>query len=92
MNYNIPYPLLEVKYHLLAAKSDIPPQELKISATADEGTIMEICHKRFPIEGIHFHPESIKMKSHGMQILKNFLELKKFFIHPIYQSMLKLWI
>jgi anthranilate/para-aminobenzoate synthase component II len=50
-------------------------QELKISATADDGTIMGIRHKKYPIEGIQFHPESIKMKPYGMQILKNFLEI-----------------
>jgi len=70
---DIPNPLLGVRYHSLAAKSDILPQELKISATADDGTIMGIRHKNYPIEGIQFHPESIKMKPYGMQILKNFL-------------------
>ena len=72
---DIPNPLLGIRYHSLAVKSDILPHELKISATADDGTIMGIRHKRYPIEGIQFHPESIKMKPHGMQILKNFLEL-----------------
>jgi para-aminobenzoate synthetase component 2 len=71
----IPNPLLGVRYHSLAAKSEILPQELKISATADDGTIMGIRHKKYPIEGIQFHPESIKMKPYGMQILKNFLEI-----------------
>ena len=51
------------------------PQNLKISATADDGTIMAIRHKEFLIEGVQFHPESIRMKPHGMQILKKFLEL-----------------
>lgn len=71
----IPNPLQVIRYHSLAAKGDILPQELKISATADDGTIMAVRHKEFPIEGVQFHPESIKMKPHGMQILKNFLEL-----------------
>ena len=71
----IPNPLQVIRYHSLAAKSDILPQELKISATADDGTIMGIRHKKYPIEGIQFHPESIKMKPHGMAILKNFLDL-----------------
>ena len=72
---NIPNPLMGVRYHSLAAKSEIFPQELKISATADDGTIMGVRHKEYPVEGLQFHPEAIKMKPHGMQILKNFLEL-----------------
>ncbi|GAH07100.1 unnamed protein product, partial [marine sediment metagenome] len=64
-----------VRYHSLAAKSDLLSQELKISATADDGTIMGVRHKKYPIEGVQFHPESIRMKSYGIQILKNFLEL-----------------
>ena len=72
---DIQNPLMGVRYHSLAAKSDLLSQDLKISATADDGTIMGVRHKKYPIEGIQFHPESIRMKPHGMQILKNFLEL-----------------
>ncbi|MBY9006681.1 MAG: aminodeoxychorismate/anthranilate synthase component II [Candidatus Lokiarchaeota archaeon] len=72
---NIPNPLEVIRYHSLAAKGDILPQELRISATADDGTIMAVRHKKYPIEGVQFHPESIKMKPYGMEILKNFLEL-----------------
>ncbi|MHA1269450.1 MAG: anthranilate synthase component II [Candidatus Helarchaeota archaeon] len=72
---NIPNPLIGIRYHSLAVKSDLIPQSLKISATADDGIIMAIRHKKFPVEGVQFHPESIKMKPYGIQILKNFLEL-----------------
>lgn len=72
---NVPNPLMGVRYHSLAAKSDLLPSELKISATADDGTIMAVRHKKYKVEGIQFHPESIKMKPHGMMILKNFLNL-----------------
>jgi len=71
----IPNPLQVIRYHSLAAKGDIFPQELKITATADDGTIMAIRQKQYPIEGVQFHPESIRMKPYGMQILKNFLLL-----------------
>lgn len=70
---NVPNPLQVIRYHSLAAKSDILPQELKISGTADDGTIMGVRHKEYPVEGLQFHPESIRMKPHGMSILKNFL-------------------
>ncbi|MFX1238647.1 MAG: anthranilate synthase component II, partial [Promethearchaeota archaeon] len=72
---NLPNPLMGVRYHSLSAKPDLLPHELKISATADDGTIMGIRHEKYPIEGVQFHPESIKMKPEGMKILKNFLEL-----------------
>lgn len=72
---SIPNPIEVIRYHSLAAKSDILPKELKITATADDGTIMAVRHKEFPVEGVQFHPESIQMKPYGMLILKNFLEL-----------------
>ena len=72
---DIPNPLQVIRYHSLAAKGDIFPQDLKITATADDGTIMAVRHKQYPVEGVQFHPESIKMKPYGMEILKNFLEL-----------------
>lgn len=73
---DIPNPLQVIRYHSLSAKSDILPQVLKISATADDGTIMGVRHKQYSVEGVQFHPESIRMKPHGILILKNFLELK----------------
>lgn len=72
---SVPNPLQVIRYHSLAAKSDILPQDLKISATADDGTIMGVKHKEFQVEGLQFHPESIKMKPNGMVILKIFLDL-----------------
>ncbi len=58
----IPNPIMGVRYHSLAAKSEMIPKDLKICATADDGTIMAVRHKQYPIEGVQFHPESIKMK------------------------------
>lgn len=74
---NIPNPLMGIRYHSLAAKPDLLPKDLKISATADDGTIMAVRHKDYPVEGVQFHPESIRMKPYGIQILKNFLDLKE---------------
>lgn len=66
-----PNPLMDS----LSPKSDLLPQDLKISATVDDRTIMGVKHKKYKVEGLQFHPESIKMKPHGMEILKKFLEL-----------------
>ena len=71
----IPNPLQVIRYHSLAAKGDFLPHSLKITATADDGTIMAVRHKQYPVEGVQFHPESIRMKPLGIQILKNFLNL-----------------
>ncbi|GAB4320246.1 MAG: hypothetical protein Kow0069_24160 [Promethearchaeota archaeon] len=70
----LPNPLVVVRYHSLAAKADFLSRELKITAMADDGTIMGVRHRRFPVEGVQFHPESILMRPHGMDLLRNFLE------------------
>jgi len=72
---DIPNPLMVIRYHSLAAKSDLLPQDLKITATADDGTIMGVRHKHYQVEGVQFHPESIRMKPYGMKLLENFLDL-----------------
>jgi anthranilate synthase component 2 len=70
-------PVGVIRYHSLAAKADILPQCLSISAMADDGTIMAVRHKDYPIFGVQFHPESIMMKPHGIRMIYNFLSLPK---------------
>jgi anthranilate synthase/phosphoribosyltransferase len=62
------------RYHSWAA--DVIPPELEVSAWATDGTVMGVRHKRLPIEGIQFHPESVlSMKdSAGMRMLRNVLQ------------------
>ena len=60
------------RYHSLAADEATMPDELKITASTDDGEIMAIMHRTCPIYGVQFHPESI-MTSEGMKMLKNFL-------------------
>jgi anthranilate synthase/aminodeoxychorismate synthase-like glutamine amidotransferase len=71
----LPNPTIVVRYHSLAAKSDLLPECLKITAMADDGTIMGIKHRDYPVYGVQFHPESIMMKPHGKVMLLNFLKL-----------------
>lgn len=71
---DLPNPLMGVRYHSLSVRSDILSKDLKITATADDGTIMGIRHRNYPIEGVQFHPESVKMKPYGIKILKNFID------------------
>ncbi|NTV89650.1 MAG: aminodeoxychorismate/anthranilate synthase component II [Clostridiales bacterium] len=63
------------RYHSLIVERESLPEELEITAISDEGEIMGLRHKEYPIFGIQFHPESI-MTPEGMTILKNFLAIK----------------
>ncbi|HKD12970.1 MAG TPA: aminodeoxychorismate/anthranilate synthase component II [Candidatus Angelobacter sp.] len=73
-----PCPLTATRYHSLIVSEKGLPKELEISAHTQEadGTqvIMGLRHRRFPIEGVQFHPESVLTQS-GKLLLKNFLAL-----------------
>ncbi|HEX7285122.1 MAG TPA: aminodeoxychorismate/anthranilate synthase component II [Candidatus Angelobacter sp.] len=73
-----PQPLTATRYHSLIVAEEGLPQELEISAETrdDEGrrVIMGLRHKRWPVEGVQFHPESVLTEA-GRLLLKNFLEL-----------------
>jgi anthranilate synthase component II len=73
---SIPSPLKVGRYHSLVISSENFPEELNISARTSDGIIMGITHRKYPIEGIQFHPESILTQS-GEQILNNWLEVYK---------------
>jgi len=66
-------PFVAGRYHSLVV-SDPPPAPLEISARADEGTIMGLRHREWPVHGVQFHPESV-LTGEGRKILRNFLEL-----------------
>jgi len=70
---NIPTPLQGGRYHsLIVAKDNNFPTDLEISAWTADGVVMGIRHKRYVVEGVQFHPESIMTPS-GHDILRNFL-------------------
>mgnify|MGYP002623045552 CR=1 FL=1 len=62
------------RYHSLAADADSMPDELAVVATTDDGEVMAVSHKRWPIYGLQFHPESI-LTPDGKRMLRNFLAL-----------------
>ncbi|MCL0028646.1 aminodeoxychorismate/anthranilate synthase component II [Dehalococcoidia bacterium] len=70
----LPDPFEAIRYHSLAVYRKDLPDELEVTAWTDNDVIMGVRHKRFPVEGIQFHPESI-MTRLGKDILKNFLEM-----------------
>lgn len=62
------------RYHSLVIDRDSLPPDLTITAETEDGVIMGVRHKNFPVEGIQFHPESI-LTPHGESIIKNWIEL-----------------
>jgi len=71
---NLPESFEAGRYHSLIIDKSTVPECLEITAYTDEGVIMGVRHKQFPIEGIQFHPESILTKN-GDQLIKNWLSL-----------------
>jgi anthranilate synthase component 2 len=67
-------PLAATRYHSLVVKRETMPEDLSVVAETDDGLVMAVAHKRHPVHGVQFHPESIASE-HGQTILKNFLEL-----------------
>jgi len=68
----LPNPMVAGRYHSLAIERDTLPPDLEVSATADDGEIMAVRHRKHPIEGVQFHPESI-LTPEGPELLHNFL-------------------
>ena len=69
------------RYHSLAvAREDLPPV-LEVTAETEDGTIMGLQHRKLPIYGVQFHPESIASE-HGHALLKNFLVLAGHNVRP----------
>ena len=69
---DLPSPYTIIRYHSLAIERETLPDCLEVTAWTEDGEIMGVRHKNFPIEGVQFHPESI-LSEHGHALLKNFL-------------------
>jgi anthranilate synthase/aminodeoxychorismate synthase-like glutamine amidotransferase len=70
---DLPNPFQGGRYHSLAVSWDQCPDELEATATTKEGVIMGIRHRKYVVEGVQFHPESI-MTDVGHSVLSNFLK------------------
>jgi len=66
-------PFEAMRYHSLAIDPEHLPKDLIVSARTTDDVIMGIRHKRYPIEGVQFHPESI-LTGEGKKLLQNFLD------------------
>ena len=69
----IPSPFAATRYHSLVVDRDGLPAELDVTAWTDDGTVMGLRHRRYPLAGVQFHPEAI-LTEHGHRLLKNFLD------------------
>jgi len=67
-------PMTCTRYHSLIVAEKGLPDELEITARTADGTIMGLRHRKFPVEGVQFHPESV-LTQDGKRLIKNFLEL-----------------
>lgn len=65
-------PIKVARYHSLAVKKEGLPDCLRILAETDDGEIMAMRHKEYPVVGLQFHPESIYTE-HGKRMLENFI-------------------
>jgi anthranilate synthase/aminodeoxychorismate synthase-like glutamine amidotransferase len=68
----LPNPFIATRYHSLIIERATCPECLEITAQTSDGIIMGVRHKKYPIEGVQFHPESILTQA-GKTLLKNFL-------------------
>jgi anthranilate synthase/aminodeoxychorismate synthase-like glutamine amidotransferase len=70
----LPNPLVATRYHSLIVERKSLPRDLVITAETADGIIMGLRHRRYKVEGVQFHPESVLTES-GKKLLQNFLSL-----------------
>ncbi len=70
----IPNKFTATRYHSLAIKPESLPSSLEVTAKTADGVIMGVSHRKLPVYGVQFHPESI-LTQHGHKLLENFLKL-----------------
>ena len=72
----LPSPFSATRYHSLIVDRATLPDCLEVTGWLEDGTIMGLAHRALPIEGVQFHPESIRSE-HGHAMLRNFLDRAK---------------
>jgi len=71
---SVPNPLTATRYHSLIVERKSLPRTLQVTAETQDGIIMGLRHRKYQVEGVQFHPESV-LTEPGKQILRNFLSL-----------------
>ena len=72
----LPNPFAATRYHSLVVRRSSLPDCLEVTAWTEDGIVMGLRHKEFPVWGVQFHPESI-LTTPGKDLLRNFLTLTK---------------
>lgn len=70
----LPYRFRATRYHSLVVEREGLPDILEVSATSPDGIVMGLRHRKYKIEGVQFHPESV-MTEYGKMLLENFLKI-----------------
>jgi anthranilate synthase/aminodeoxychorismate synthase-like glutamine amidotransferase len=68
----LPNPFTATRYHSLVIAPSSLPEELRVTATSEDGEIMGVQHVEYPVHGVQFHPESV-LTEHGYRLLDHFL-------------------
>ncbi|WP_066634038.1 anthranilate synthase component II [Desulfolucanica intricata] len=77
---DLPNPITTARYHSLIVERESLPPVLEITSETEKGELMGIRHKKYTVEGVQFHPESI-LTTEGKRLLANFLRLKGGYWH-----------
>jgi anthranilate synthase/aminodeoxychorismate synthase-like glutamine amidotransferase len=68
----LPSPFRATRYHSLVIAPASMPEELEVTASSEDGEIMAVQHRRHPVYGVQFHPESV-LTEHGYRLVDHFL-------------------
>ncbi|MBM6853990.1 aminodeoxychorismate/anthranilate synthase component II [Mediterraneibacter glycyrrhizinilyticus] len=69
---DIPGPIQVARYHSLAVREETLPEEIRVTARAEDGEVMAMEHRRYDVYGVQFHPESV-MTPQGYKMIENFI-------------------
>ena len=69
-------PVKVARYHSLAVQKESLPECLVVTAETEDGEIMAVRHKKYPVYGLQFHPESI-LTPDGQKMIENFLKISR---------------
>jgi anthranilate synthase/aminodeoxychorismate synthase-like glutamine amidotransferase len=72
----LPTPIAATRYHSLCLEPATIPTDLHVNARSDDGVVQGVAHRKRPIHGVQFHPESV-LSEHGKQLVENFLTLRR---------------
>lgn len=70
---HLPDEILAARYHSLSARKETLPENLRVTAVSQDGEVMAVEHRQYPVYGVQFHPESV-MTPEGKVMVRNFLD------------------